>query len=287
MWMRDYHIDGLRLDAVHEYIDRSAVHFMEQLSTEVKDLSAKLGRRLVLIAESDLNDPRVVIPTERGGYGMDAQWSDDFHHALFTVLTSEGREKGYYSDFGTFKKLAKSLTHNFVQDGTYSTYRRRFHGRAADDLSPHLFLGYIQNHDQVGNRAVGDRVDQTVGMERAKVAAGLVLTAPFIPLIFQGEEFAASTPFQYFAHHEEEAMAKAVSEGRRREFAAFGWDPNLIPDPEKRETFERSKLNWDEVPQGTHAEMLEWFTKLIHLRHSSPALNDGDAGHIKVRFDET
>src|ERR1700733_14450613 len=285
MWMRDYHVDGLRLDAVHEFMDRSAIHFMEQLSAEVEVMSSTLGRRLVLIAESDLNDPRVVTPREARGYGMDAQWSDDFHHALFTILHVE-EGKGYYDDFGSFEDLAKSLTRIFVYDGAFSKYRNRRHGRPVDGLSMHHFVGFIQNHDQVGNRATGDRLEQIIGLDRAKVAAGLVLTAPFIPLIFQGEEYAASTPFQYFAHHEEDAMAKAVSEGRRREFAAFGWDPNLIPDPEKRETFERSKLNWDEVHQGAHEEMLEWFTKLIHLRRSSPALNDGDAGHVKVCFDE-
>ena len=287
MWMRDYHIDGLRLDAVHEYIDRSAVHFMEQLSTEVKELSAKLGRRLVLIAESDLNDPRVVRSVEDGGYGMDAQWSDDFHHALFTVLTSEGEGKGYYSDFGTFEKLAKSLMKNFVQDGSYSKYRRRSHGRPANELSPHMFLGYIQNHDQVGNRAVGDRVDQTVGMERAKVAAGIVMTAPFIPMIFQGEEYAASTPFQYFADHEDPEMAKAVKAGRQGEFAAFGWNPEDIPDPENVETFLRSKLNWDEVHQGCHEEMLTWYRRLIQFRRTSVSLNDGQPGQVKAHFDES
>ncbi|MBB5341695.1 malto-oligosyltrehalose trehalohydrolase [Tunturiibacter gelidoferens] len=286
MWMRDYHIDGLRLDAVHEYVDRSAIHFMEQLSFEVKALSAKVGRRLVLIAESDLNDPRVVTPARDGGYGMDAQWSDDFHHALFTVLTNEGTGKGYYSDFGTLEKLAKSLAKNFVQDGSYSEYRRRSHGRPADDLSPHHFLGYIQNHDQVGNRAVGDRVDQTVGFDRAKVAAAIVMTAPFIPMIFQGEEYAASTPFQYFADHEDPEMAKSVKNGRRGEFAAFGWNPEDIPDPEDVETFLRSKLNWEEIHQGRHGEMLDWYRRLIQLRRGSVALNDGAVGHVKATFDE-
>jgi maltooligosyltrehalose trehalohydrolase len=286
MWMRDYHIDGLRLDAVHEYVDRSAVHFMEQLSSEVKALSKELGRRLVLIAESDLNDPRVVIAAKDGGYGMDAQWSDDFHHSLFTVLMPEGEGKGYYSDFGTFEKLAKALTKNFAQDGSYSNYRRRSHGRPADDLSPHHFLGYIQNHDQVGNRAVGDRVDQTVGIDLAKVAAALVFTAPFIPMIFQGEEFAASTPFLYFADHEDPEMAKAVKNGRRGEFAAFGWNPEDIPDPEDVETFRRSKLEWDEIHQGRHEEMLDWYRKLIQLRRGSVSLNDGSPGHVKARFDE-
>jgi maltooligosyltrehalose trehalohydrolase len=286
MWLRDYHVDGLRLDAVHEYVDRSAVHFMEQLSSEVKELSAKLGRRLVLIAESDLNDPRVVKPREVGGYGMDAQWSDDFHHALFTVLQSGAGEKGYYVDFGSVAKLAKALTKTFVQDGTYSTYRGREHGRPVDDLSPHQFLGYIQNHDQIGNRAIGDRIDQIAGMDGAKVAAGLVLTSPFIPMIFQGEEFAASTPFLYFADHEDPEMARLVKEGRRGEFAAFGWNPSEIPDPEDVETFRRSKLNWDEVHEGRHEEMLEWYRKLIRLRRGSASLNDGTPGKTKVSFDE-
>ncbi|MGD0443709.1 MAG: malto-oligosyltrehalose trehalohydrolase [Edaphobacter sp.] len=286
MWMRDYHIDGLRLDAVHEYFDRSAIHFMEQLSSEVKELSAKLGRRLVLIAESDLNDPRVVKPIERGGYGMDAQWSDDFHHALFTVLQRQ-KERGYYVDFGTMAKLAKALSKTFVQDGTtYSQYRGRSHGRSVDDLSPQQFVGYIQTHDQVGNRALGDRVEQIVGMDRAKVAAGLVFTAPFVPMIFEGEEFAATTPFLYFSDHDDPEMARSVREGRRGEFAAFGWNPVDIPDPGSEETFRRSKLRWDEVHEGRHEEMLEWYRRLIALRRGSPSLNNGEPGQTKVRFDE-
>jgi maltooligosyltrehalose trehalohydrolase len=287
MWMRDYHVDGLRLDAVHEIFDRSAIHFLEQLSIEVEELSEKLGRRLVLIAESDLNDPRVVKAREVGGYGMDAQWSDDFHHALFTVLTEEGAEKGYYADFGTMAKLAKALTKVFVQDGTmYSVYRGRRHGRVVEDLSPHQFVVFLQNHDQVGNRAIGDRVVEAVGMDRAKVAAGLVLTSPFIPMLFQGEEFAASTPFQYFADHDDPEMRKAVKEGRRGEFAAFGWNPADIPDPEDVKTFERSKLRWDEVHEGRHEEMFQWYRGLIALRRGSASLNNGEPGQAKVTFDE-
>jgi len=285
MWMRDYHIDGLRLDAITEIVDRSAIHFLEQLSTETEAISADLGRSLILIAESDLNDPRVVTPREAHGYGLDAQWSDDFHHALFTVLHSEPG-KGYYQDFGTLEQLAKSLTRVFVYDGAYSLYRRRHHGRPVEGLSAHRFLGYIQNHDQVGNRAIGDRVEHIVGMLRAKVAAALVFTAPFVPMLFQGEEFAASTPFQYFADHDDPKMAKSVSEGRRREFAAFGWDPASIPDPENPETFRRSKLNWEEIGEGRHAEMLEWYRKLIHLRRNSRSLNDGELHNITVTFDE-
>jgi maltooligosyltrehalose trehalohydrolase len=285
MWMRDFHIDGLRLDAVHGFVDRSAIHFMEQLAAEVEVLGDTLGRKLVLIAESDLNDPQVVKPREAGGYGMDAQWNDDFHHALFTVLHREDGW-GYYSDFGSFAKLAKALTQIFVYDGQYSVYRGRRHGRPIDGLSGHHFVGFIQNHDQVGNRATGDRVAQIVGMDRAKVAAGIVLTAPFVPLLFQGEEFAAASPFLYFADHEDLEMAKAVSEGRKQEFAAFGFAEREVPDPEARDTFERSILNWREADEGRHQEMLRWYRALIHLRRTSVALNDGDMGHVRVQWSE-
>jgi maltooligosyltrehalose trehalohydrolase len=285
MWMRDFHIDGLRLDAVHAFIDRSAIPFLEQLSAEVAVLSATLARRLVVIAESDLNDPRIVTPREAGGMGMDAQWSDDFHHALFTVL-QDGTVGGYYSDFGKLSHLAKALESTFVYDGIYSCHRNRVHGRPAGRVSQHRFLGFIQNHDQVGNRAVGDRLHEVVGLERAKIAAAVVLLSPFIPMIFEGEEWAASSPFQYFADHEDPELARLVAEGRKREFAAFGWDPQLIPNPEKRETFERSKLKWDEVNEGAHGEMLAWYRALIGLRRSTPALNDGEPGNTCVTYDE-
>jgi maltooligosyltrehalose trehalohydrolase len=285
MWMRDFHIDGLRLDAVHGFVDRSAIHFMEQLAAEVEVLGDTLGRKLLLIAESDLNDPRLVKPREAAGYGLDAQWNDDFHHALFTVLHREDGW-GYYSDFGSFAKLAKALTQVFVYDGQYSVYRGRRHGRPVEGLSGHHFLGFIENHDQVGNRATGDRVAQIVGMDRAKVAAGIVLTAPFVPLLFQGEEFAAASPFLYFADHEDPEMAKAVSEGRKREFASFGFAEREVPDPEARETFDRSTLNWREVNEGRHKEMLQWYRALIRLRRTSAALNDGDMGHIHVQWSE-
>jgi maltooligosyltrehalose trehalohydrolase len=285
MWMRDFHFDGLRLDAVHEFMDRSALHFMEQLSAEVDIASATLGRRLVLIAESDLNDPRIVTPREARGYGFDAQWSDDFHHALFTILYTDEAGKGYYDDFGTMDKLVKSLKDIFVYDGIYSKYRKRHHGRPIVGLSAHHFIGFIQNHDQIGNRAIGDRLEHIIGLDKAKVAAGIVLTSPYVPMIFQGEEFAASTPFQYFADHEDEEMAKLVSAGRKKEFSAFGWDDGQIPDPEDRETFQRSKLDWKEAHQDHHADMLDWFTKLIHIRRASPSLNDGDTAHTQISFE--
>ncbi|HLI76348.1 MAG TPA: malto-oligosyltrehalose trehalohydrolase [Acidobacteriaceae bacterium] len=285
MWLRDFHCDGLRLDATHEYIDRSAVHFMEQLSAEVARLGSTTGKRYVLIAESDLNDPKFVRPIEAHGYGMDAQWSDDFHHSLFTLLWADpGR--GYYDDFGSMDDLVKSLKGAFVFDGCYSRYRHHTHGRPVEGLSAHHFLGYIQNHDQVGNRAAGERLEHLVGMDASKVALGLTLMAPFVPMLWMGEEFAASNPFLYFADHEEEEMRRLVSEGRKKDFAAFGWKEDEIPDPEDPKTFEDSKLNWSEVHQGKHEEMLKWTRDLIQLRRCTLDLNDGDFGHLKVTCSE-
>ena len=285
MWMRDYHIDGLRIDAVHSFVDRSATHILEQLSVETETLEAMVARRKVLIVESDLNDPQLVMPALCGGLGMNAQWNDDFHHALFTVLVKEDLG-GYYCDFNSLKYLAKSLKETFVYDGMYSQYRNRHHGRPVGNISQHRFVAFIQNHDQVGNRAVGDRIAQTIGIDRAKIAAAFVLLGPFIPLLFQGEEWAASTPFQYFADHDDPELARLVSEGRKREFAAFGWDPNVIPDPEKRETFERSQLNWDELKDSEHADMLAWYRDLIRLRRCTPSLNNGEPGNTSASFNE-
>lgn len=284
MWLRDYHFDGLRLDAVHAYMDRSAINFMEQIASEVHELKGYTGRNYVVIAESDLNDPQVVTAPEAGGYGMDAQWSDDFHHALVTVLT--GDRSGYYSDFGSLADLAKSLRNVFVYDGRFSPYRNRVHGRPVPSLPATRFIGYSQDHDQVGNRAKGERLVHEVSVGRAKIAAALTLTAPFVPMLFQGEEWAASAPFQYFTNHEEE-LGKLVSEGRKKEFAAFGWDPAEIPDPQSPETFQNSKLNWDERTQPPHAAMLDWYRQLIALRRSTPDLTDPDLSHVHVRFSES
>lgn len=284
MWLRDYHFDGLRLDAVHAYMDRSAIHFMEQLSTEVRALEEETGKRYVVIAESDLNDPRFVKPVETGGYGMDAAWSDDFHHALVTALT--GDRSGYYSDFGFIADLAKSLKSVFVYDGIYSPHRDRIQGRPVEDIPAWRFLGYSQDHDQVGNRARGERLCRLVDKERAKIAAALVLTAPFVPMLFQGEEWAASSPFQYFTDHEDKELGRLVSEGRKREFAAFGWNPDDIPDPQDEQTFLRSKLNWDEQAQQPHADILDWYRKLISLRKSQPGLTNGSLKETQVEYSE-
>ena len=283
MWLRDYHFDGLRLDAVHAYFDRSAIHFLEQLARAVSILSAHLGRYLFLIAESDLNDPRVVTCIDAGGFGIDAQWSDDFHHALHTALT--GETSGYYQDFGSLSQLAKALARPFVYDGIPSPHRGRIHGKSVGKLSGHRFLAYSQNHDQVGNRAAGERLSHLTSLGRTKIAAALVLTSPYIPMLFQGEEFGASSPFQYFTHHEDHELAEKVSAGRKNEFKAFGWSPEDVPDPQARETMERSKLPWHELSKAPHSELLAWYKKLIALRRQHSSLTDGRLDKVDVDFD--
>jgi len=285
MWLKDYHCDGLRFDAVHEFYDKSAVNFMEQLSVEVERLSATVGREYYLIAESDLNDPQVIRPQEAHGYGMDSQWSDDFHHALFSLLYTKEPGRGYYGDFGKLSDLHKALKHAYVYDGQYSSYRKRKHGRLVEGLSAHHFVHFDQNHDQVGNRALGERLEHLCGMDVAKVSIGLVLMAPYVPMLFMGEEFAASTPFLYFADHDEDEMRRLVVEGRKRDFALFGFGDD-VPNPAEMETFEQSKLKWDEINEGKHAEMLGWVKALIKLRRSTVALNDGSMQHLMVSSDE-
>jgi maltooligosyltrehalose trehalohydrolase len=286
MWLRDYHCDGLRFDAVHAFIDLSSVHFMEQLSIEVERLSATLGKEFHLIAESDLNDPRVVRSREANGYGMDSQWSDDFHHALFALLYSpKNGETGYYDDFGGLADLHKALKHAYVYDGQYSGFRKRRHGRPTDGLSAHHFVHFDQNHDQVGNRGWGERLEHLVGLDAAKVSIGLLLTAPYIPMLFMGEEWATSAPFLYFADHEDEEMRQLVAEGRKKEFSAFGFDGD-IPNPEDQKTYEMSKLKWAEQEEGKHADMLTWVKALIKLRRSRVCFNDGDMHHLVVSRDD-
>ncbi len=284
MWLRDYHMDGLRLDAVHAYMDRSAINFMEQLAVETRALEGLTGRHYSLIAESDLNDPRLITPREAQGYGLDAQWSDDFHHSIVALLT--GDRSGYYADFGDFADLGKALTQAFVFDGQYSPYRDRAHGRPVNGLPGWRFLGYSQNHDQIGNRAKGERLEHLTDVARAKIAAALTLTAPFLPMLFQGEEWAASTPFQYFTDHEDEELAILVSEGRKKEFAAFGWAPEDIPDPQEKSTFGNSKLKWDELIEEKHADMLSWYKALVALRKAHPELSDGQMDQVEIGFDE-
>jgi maltooligosyltrehalose trehalohydrolase len=283
-WLADYHMDGLRLDAVHAFNDRSAIHFLEQLTGEVRRLEAAMGKHLYLIAESDLNDPRLVKAEEAGGYGLDAQWSDDFHHALFAVIS--GERAGYYADFGSLSQLAKSLRCVFVYDGNYSEYRGRNHGRQVVGLSGHRFIGFVQNHDQVGNRAQGGRVSHEAAVGRAKIAAAFVLTAPFVPMLFQGEEFGASAPFLYFTDYEDPELGRLISEGRKKEFEAFGWSPDQIPDPQDEQTFAQSRLNWAELTEEPHASLLQWHKDLIRLRRERSELSDGNLNAVNVRFNQ-
>ncbi|MBJ7609498.1 MAG: malto-oligosyltrehalose trehalohydrolase [Candidatus Dormibacteraeota bacterium] len=284
MWLRDYHLDGLRLDAVHAILDTSAVHLVEEIATRVHALADELGRRLWVIAESDLNDPRVVREPAEGGYGCDAQWSDDFHHSLHSALT--GERGGYYADFGELVDIASALRQVFVSPGQYSRFRDRRHGRDVGRLLATRFLGYMQDHDQVGNRARGERTAALMSLGRLQIAAALVLLGPFVPMLFQGEEWAASSPFQYFTDHQDPLLATAVSEGRRAEFASFGWKPDDVPDPQDPSTFERSKLDWSEVTDEPHATVLRWHRDLIALRAVNSGLRDGDRSALFVEHDE-
>jgi maltooligosyltrehalose trehalohydrolase len=283
-WLRDYHFDGLRLDAVHAIVDLSAAPFLEQLAAEVRELEAQVGRHLSLIAEDERNDPRILRSPGRGGFALNAHWNDDFHHALHSVLT--GERTGYYADFGPIADLAKALRQTYVYDGRYSVFRQRRHGRSPSGLDGHHFVAYLQNHDQVGNRALGDRSNRLMSVGRLKIGAALIFTSPFLPMFFEGEEWGASTPFLYFCDHEDKNLAEAVREGRRKEFAAFGWKPDEIPDPQDAGTFTRSKLDWTELSRPTHADLLSWHKQLIRLRRSEQSLSDGRLEAVRTHFSE-
>jgi maltooligosyltrehalose trehalohydrolase len=288
-WLRDFHIDVLRLDAVHALEDDSPVHVLAQLAREVDALSVAVRRPLSLVAESDLNQPATVLPVEAGGLGMTGQWSDDFHHALHTLLTGEGQ--GYYADFAAdpFAALRTTLTGAYFHDGRYSSFRGSDWGAKVDrsTVPGWRFLGYLQTHDQVGNRAVGDRIGHGLTDGRAMVGAALVLTAPFTPMLFMGEEWNASTPWQYFTSHEEEGLATAVREGRRREFAEHGWASEDVPDPQDPGTVAASTLRWDELTSPAHASMLAWYRDLIALRRAEPDLSDPRLDRVAVAYDAT
>jgi maltooligosyltrehalose trehalohydrolase len=274
MWLHDYHVDGLRLDAVHALVDSHAVHLLEEMATEVDVLSAHVRRPLTLIAESDLNDPKLINPREVNGYGLTAQWNDDFHHVIHVALT--GETDGYYADFGPMSAIAKVMTDAFFHNGTFSSFRGRDHGRPVDTLlTPSWrFIGYSQDHDQIGNRAIGDRLTATLSPADLSIAAVLVLTGPFTPMLFMGEEWAASTPWAFFTSHPDEQLGEATRQGRLEEFARMGWDKNLVPDPQAESTFLDSKLDWDESLTGDHAEMLLLYRDLIALRRSRSELTD-------------
>jgi len=268
-WVTEFHIDALRIDAVHAIMDFSAHPFLEELASAVHDRAERLNRRIYLIAESALNDTRVIRSRELGGYGLDAQWNDDFHHALHTLLTGERR--GYYQDFGQLRDLAKAFREGFVYSGEYSHYRRRRHGNSSRDVPAGRFVVCAQNHDQVGNRMRGERLSELVCLERMKLAAGVVLLSPFIPLLFMGEEYGETAPFPYFVSHSDADLVEAVRRGRREEFAAFGW-PDEPPDPQDEATFQKAQLNHGLRHEGHHRVLLEFHKELIRLRKSIQAL---------------
>jgi maltooligosyltrehalose trehalohydrolase len=274
MWLRDYHVDGLRLDAVHALLDTRATHLLEELSIEVEALSTFLNRPLSLIAESDLNDPRMITPREAGGYGLTAQWSDDFHHALYVSLTSD--TAGYYADFDSLGALAKVFEAGFFHDGTMSTFRGRTHGNRIDTLRTPTWRLVVcsDNHDQIGNRAAGDRLSSRLDPDQLRIAALVTLLSPFTPMVFMGEEWGASTPWQFFTSHPEPELAEQVAKGRVEEFAQMDWDLTAVPNPQELSTFTNSKLDWDEAGVGAHAELLEFYRRLIAMRRTFPDLTD-------------
>lgn len=285
MWLRDFHVDGLRLDAVHALKDRRGLHILQELAETVGALSAHLGRPLTLIAESDLNDARLVTAREAGGYGLDAQWDDDYHHALHVALT--GETSGYYADFAPLSALVKASTRGFFHDGTYSSFRGRDHGHPIDPRIPTWRLvTFSQDHDQIGNRAAGDRLSQTLDPGGLAIAAVLTVLAPFTPMLFMGEEWGASTPWQFFTSHPEPELGEATARGRKAEFARMGWDESVVPDPQHPETFARSRLNWAERDAEPHARILELYRRLLGLRREIPALTDPDFRRVTASADE-
>ncbi|WP_324718996.1 malto-oligosyltrehalose trehalohydrolase [Salinimicrobium sp. HB62] len=266
MWLEDFHFDGLRLDAIHEIIDRGARHFLKELSERTDELEEKTGRKYVLIAESDLNDTRIIEEYSKGGYGLEGQWVDDFHHAVHTILT--GESAGYYADYGKMEYLAKAFKQAFIYDGMYSPFRKKTVGNSPQGFAPSNFVVCIQNHDQVGNRLLGERLAELVSFEKQKLAAATMLTAPFVPMLFMGEEFGEKQPFQYFISHGDPDLVKAVQEGRKREFKYFfhSHSEGEFPDPQSEETFENSKLNWNFRKEEKQHLLFEFYKELLKLK---------------------
>ncbi|MEH2270298.1 MAG: malto-oligosyltrehalose trehalohydrolase [Nostoc sp.] len=282
-WLGEFHIDALRLDAIQAIYDLGAKHFLWELAEAVHHFSQQGQKwKRHLIAESDLNNPQIIRPAELGGYGLDAQWSDDFHHALHALLT--GDRQGYYQDFGKCADLAKAYSDTFVYDWKYSPDRKRFHGVSCRDRSLSQFTVCIQNHDQIGNQMKGERLTQRISFEGLKLAAGAVLLSPYLPLLFMGEEYGETAPFIYFVSHSDPDLIQAVRAGRKEEFEAFHYadDP---PDPESAETFLKSKLNWELRNQGKHKVLWDWYRQLINLRKTHPALLNQDRNFIEATSD--
>lgn len=283
-WLDDMHVDGLRLDAVHALHDSRAEHILEAMAREAAAVSETTGRPATLIAESDLNDPRLIRSRPKHGYGLDAQWADDVHHAIHANLT--GEVTGYYADFGDPEALVKVFERGFFHDGTWSSFRERHHGRPLDaDMPLTQLVVFSQDHDQIGNRAAGDRLTATLDPGRLAVAAALTLLGPFTPMLFMGEEWGATTPWQFFTSHPEKDLGEATARGRIAEFARMGWDPDIVPDPQDPETFRRSKLDWGEAAEPGHARLLEWYRTLTALRREIPVRERAvEVGHADGVF---
>ena len=278
-WFEFFHVDGLRLDAVHMAFDNSAVHFWKYLNEKVKALQEKLGRSLHLIAESDLNSPRIVHAPAIGGFGFTAQWLDDFHHALYVMLDSKGRER--YIDFGRMEQLAKAYTDGFVHSGEFVKFRKRKHGVSSAGIPGDNFVIFTLNHDQVGNRPLGERLSLLVGFERLKLAAAAMLLAPYVPMLFMGEEYGEQAPFFYFVSHSDKNLIEAVRKGRKEEFKDFNTEGES-PDPQDEKTFTESKLRWSQRGEGSHAVLLKWYKKLISLRKELSILKSFDKNNIRA-----
>ncbi|MGG5171011.1 malto-oligosyltrehalose trehalohydrolase [Pseudarthrobacter sp. J1738] len=287
MWLRDYHVDGLRLDAVHAFKDERAITLLEEFGELGATIAAETGIERTMIAESDLNDPRLLYPRAANGFGLTGQWSDDFHHAVH--VTVSGETTGYYADFDSVEVLAKVLKGGFFHDGSYSSFRFRHHGRPINPALAHPAALVVcnQNHDQIGNRATGDRLAQSLAYPRLALAAVLTLTSPFTPMLFMGEEFGATTPWQFFTSHPEPELGRATAEGRIREFERMGWDPAVVPDPQDPQTFLRSKLDWAQaIADGDHARLSELYRGLIALRRENPELWQLGFEHTTVDYDD-
>jgi maltooligosyltrehalose trehalohydrolase len=283
-WLRDYHIDALRIDAIQAIFEVSARPFLQELADATADFSQQLGRKLYLIAESDLNDVRTLRPKELGGFGLDAQWCDDFHHALHALLTGENDR--YYQDFGKCEHLAKSFKESFVYSGQYAPHRKRKHGNSAKNQPAHQFVVFSQTHDQIGNRILGDRLSKLVDFEGLKLAAGTVLISPYIPFLFMGEEYGEESPFLYFVSHSDENLIEAIRQDKQQEFKIFE-GRGQFQDPQSLETFQKCKLNWQKQTEGKHKILWEWHQHLIQLRRTIPALKKLDKNNLEVSSIET
>jgi maltooligosyltrehalose trehalohydrolase len=278
-WFKNYHIDALRLDAIHAIFDMSAKHFLEELADRVEEFSEREGRKFYLIAESNLNDARVVRPREIGGYGIDSQWCDDLHHSLHTLLT--GEDEGYYIDFGQVDHLVKSLKEGFVYSGQFSAFRKRRHGNSSKDRPGQQFVVFSQNHDQIGNRMLGERLSRLVPFEGLKLAAAVIILSPYVPLLFMGEEYGEEAPFLYFVSHSDPDLIEAVRKGRREEFIEFNWRGEP-PDPQCEKTFLKSRINWERRKEGRHKVLLDFYKQLIALRKRIPALRSLSKENLDV-----